>query len=31
VPPENLRPGFAVVRQTAGISRTFQWFTMDRF
>ena len=22
-------PGFAVVRQTAGISETSQWFTMD--
>ena len=25
-----LEPGFAVVRQTAGVSGTSQWFTMDR-
>jgi hypothetical protein len=32
--PEKTRliePGFAVVRQTAGVSETSQWFTLDRF
>jgi hypothetical protein len=26
-----VRPGLAVVRQTAGISPISQWFTLDRF
>jgi transposase len=28
---EAIYPGFAVVRQTAGVSETSQWFTLDRF